>query len=278
MDELNLLDQLAVRRNFDALAPRYAEVEGLDAEVRERLLSRLDLIKLQPNRVLDLGSGIGDCAKALARRYKAAQIVELDIAPMMLHQSLSRDRRLFSKRVRVAASAEQIPLLPGSFGLVYANLTLAWCSVEKVLRETKLVLQPGGLVAMVTLGPDTLREVASAWSAVDDKPHVHSFMDMHDIGDLLSNLGYQDIVLDSERIQLTYPTTERLLSDLRQLGTGNQHYLRRRTLTGQLRLSAFKKTLLEQANSPQISITCELVYLHAWSPERSGVAVPRVTL
>ena len=60
-----LPDKALARRSFEHAAAGYDEVAVLQQEVAQRLLQRLDLMKLQPCRVLDLGCGTaaaGGCA------------------------------------------------------------------------------------------------------------------------------------------------------------------------------------------------------------------------
>ncbi|MGB5298872.1 MAG: malonyl-[acyl-carrier protein] O-methyltransferase BioC, partial [Thiogranum sp.] len=73
-------DKMLARRSFESAAAAYDRAAALQQEVGKRLLQRLDLVKMQPNRILDLGSGTGQCIPDLFSRYKKAQVVALDIA------------------------------------------------------------------------------------------------------------------------------------------------------------------------------------------------------
>ncbi|HEU4653228.1 MAG TPA: hypothetical protein VFS47_04540, partial [Steroidobacteraceae bacterium] len=63
------LDPRRVRRAFDRAARTYDRAAAVQGEIRSRLLERLDLIRLQPKTVLDLGAGTGTGARALKDRY-----------------------------------------------------------------------------------------------------------------------------------------------------------------------------------------------------------------
>src|SRR3569833_1136993 len=78
------LDKRRVRRSRDRAAASYDRVAVLQREVGARLLERLDYIRLQPATVVDVGAGTGQLSKALAQRYRDAQLVALDLAPNML--------------------------------------------------------------------------------------------------------------------------------------------------------------------------------------------------
>src|SRR5260221_289031 len=78
------LDRAALRRAFDGASVGYDASAVLQARVREELLSRLSLVKLAPEVVLDLGCGTGHGAWALKRRFRRATVIALDLAPGML--------------------------------------------------------------------------------------------------------------------------------------------------------------------------------------------------
>ena len=62
-----LLDRRLVKRAFEAAVATYDATAKLQQEVCDRLLHRLDYVKLRPQRVLDLGCGTGQAAAALRR-------------------------------------------------------------------------------------------------------------------------------------------------------------------------------------------------------------------
>jgi hypothetical protein len=71
-------------------------------------------------------------------------------------------------------------------------------------------------------GPDTLKELRWSWAEIDDDPHVHAFVDMHDLGDGLIRAGFSSPVLDVERFVLTYQDLYALMRDLKALGVANR--------------------------------------------------------
>ena len=84
MSALKLPAKPDVRRSFAAAVQTYDEHAFLQREIADRLFERLDYIKLQPTRALDLGSGTGYATRKLRQRYADADIVSLDLAPEML--------------------------------------------------------------------------------------------------------------------------------------------------------------------------------------------------
>ncbi|HKF95748.1 MAG TPA: malonyl-[acyl-carrier protein] O-methyltransferase BioC, partial [Gammaproteobacteria bacterium] len=57
------VDKRRVRRAFEQSAASYDDVAALQQEVARRMLERLDLIRIQPATILDLGSGTGQVTR-----------------------------------------------------------------------------------------------------------------------------------------------------------------------------------------------------------------------
>lgn len=276
------LDRTVVRRHFERAAAGFDAAAVLPREIGDRLLERLDLIRMQPQRALDLGAGTGAIAETLLRRYRGARIYAVDNAAAMLE--LARRRGGWRRRpCVVCADAARLPLASGSLDMVVSNLMLPWClPPDAVFAEIRRVLTPGGVLLFSTLGPDTLAELRGSWAQVDVRPHVNPFMDMHDVGDALLRAGFADPVMDAERLEVSYPDVKALLHELKSLGAGNALAGRAPGLGGRGRLKAMIEAY-ERGAHGRIQATCEVVYGLAWGtagvPARSGEArVPLETL
>ena len=259
-----------VRAAFDRAAADYDALAVLQREVGDRLLERLDLMRLQPGRILDVGAGTGGCTVALAERYPQAQVVALDLAPAMLGRArgrLSGWRRWRRGHGFVCADAAALPLQAASVDLVVSNLTLQWCpDLPATFGEFRRVLRPGGVALFSTFGPDTLHELRAAWAAVDDEVHVNRFEDMHNVGDALIQAGLAEPVMEREDLTLTYPDARDLMRDLKGIGAHNVNAGRRRGLTGRRKLHAMLEAYEGFRRDGVLPATYEVVYGHAWAP------------
>ncbi|HHJ80167.1 MAG TPA: malonyl-[acyl-carrier protein] O-methyltransferase BioC [Candidatus Tenderia electrophaga] len=266
------LDKRLIRESFDRAAASYDEVALLQQEVGQRLLERLDLIKLQPKRIVDIGAGTGELSSALGKRYKGCEIISLDLAPNMLKQARKRQGmmdRLFGKQRFVCGDAEQLPLADNSVEMIFSNFVIQWCSnLDQTFAEFQRILKPGGLLLFTTFGPDTLKELRQAWRAVDDDIHVNSFIDMHDIGDALLRAQLADPVMDTEHLTLTYQNGMDVMRDLKAMGAHNITSGRNHGLTGKQKLkqmlAAYEQFRTADGHLPA---SYEVVYGHAWGNE-----------
>ena len=218
------LDQQQMRRNFSRAAAGYDAAAVLQREVAKRMLERLELMRARPEVIVDIGCGTGYASAVLLKKYRKARLIGLDIAAPMLQ--IARKRVPWLSKIHhlhkihwLCADAVCLPLADASCDMLFSNLMLQWCvEPDRLLAEFRRVLKPGGLLMFSTLGPDTLIELRRSWAAADRYPHVHLFIDMHDIGDALLRAQLADPVMDTEHFTLTYQTVHSLLHDLKQLG------------------------------------------------------------
>ena len=265
-DEFTLSSR-EIARSFGRAAQRYDAAAVLQARVREELLSRLELVRLIPATVVDLGCGTGVGAVALRRRYRKSRIVALDLSLGMLREA-GRRRRFWQRYERICGDAVALPLARESVDLIFSNLMLQWCDdPEVVFRECARVLRPGGLLTFTSFGPDTLRELRAAWTAADRFVHVNRFIDMHDLGDAMVRAGLAEPVMDVERFTLTYEDPRALMRDLKAIGAHNVNAGRSRGLTGRQALSRMIEAYEAMRRDGRLPATYEVVYGQAWRSE-----------
>ncbi|HET7136950.1 MAG TPA: class I SAM-dependent methyltransferase [Gaiellaceae bacterium] len=123
-------------RAFDRLAPSW---EGrVSDEGLRPLLAAVSELPAPPGRVLDLGTGTGRAARALAERWPEADVTGADASARMLEEA----RRLGGRVRYEAADAASLPYPDASFELVTLNNMIPF------FDELARVTAPGGHVAI----------------------------------------------------------------------------------------------------------------------------------
>ena len=277
MSDAFTLDKRQARRSFERAAATYDAAAVLQDEICRRMLARLEYIKVDPSLILDAVSGTGNAIPGLAARYPRAGIVALDLALAMTQKTQARGpwwkQVLGRSRVfPVCGDMERLPLAPGRVGLVWSNLALQWMTEpQRAFAEMHRALVPGGLLLFSSFGPDTLKELRTAFEGVDRHSHVHRFIDMHDVGDMLVAGGFADPVMDMETVTLTYAGVRELMRDLKAIGARNMTQGRRTGLSGKTWLDAVARNYEAFRREGRLPATFEVVYGHAWKP------MPRVS-
>jgi malonyl-CoA O-methyltransferase len=263
---------------------RVAEADFLRREIASRMHERLQLVKVNPLRVLDAGCGTGPDLPTLQKSYPAAQILGVDTSPAMIAAARGQAAKsglsqLIGKLLPaksgidyLCADMADLPLARNNVDLVWSNLALHWHpQPDRVFGEWHRVLKVGGLLMFSCFGPDTLQELRTAFADVDLAPHTLPFVDMHDFGDQLVEAGFAEPVMDMEKITVTYDTAEKLLADARALG-GNPLQTRRKGLLGKQAYQRMLQGLEKQRRADgKLALTFEVIYGHAFRP------APRVT-
>jgi len=230
------LDKQSVKKFFNRAAKSYDNAAILQEEVRNRLLERLRYMRHRPETIIDIGCGTGKAVRGLQKAYPQARVHAADIAAQMLLQARA-NFRLMSKPRLVAADMERLPFAAQAFDLVFSSLALPWCNdLKATLAEFARISRPGAMLLFASFGPATLRELAVSWEALDRRPHVHRFVDMHDVGDAMMAAGFAQPVVDAELIRMEYREFRTLLDDLKNTGTWlSSARFRRRPIRGVLR-------------------------------------------
>lgn len=235
-------------------------------EIATRMQERLNLIKLVPQRVLDAGCGRGTDLQALQTHYPQAQLIGIDAAQIANKKSLLR--KLFSRHKNfIHGDFGQLPLADQSVDFIWSNLALHWHpQPDRVFQEWRRTLSTNGLLMFSCFGPDSLKELRTAFAGIDQTPHTLPFVDMHDFGDMLLHAGFATPVMDMEMITLTYDSVTQLLGEVRALG-GNPLSTRRTGCLGKHAWQTMCQQLEQLRNADgRIPLTLEIIYGHAFKP------------
>ena len=270
-DKASRPEAALVRQAFNESARSYEQSAVLELEVMERLLQRLDLVRLEPELILDAGAGTCRAIPDLKRRYPASRILAIDFAEQMIAAAA------VDAQHSACADLARLPLPNDSVDLIFCNLVLPWVSdVDRVFEEFYRVLKPRGLFSFSSYGPDTLYELRHACLATDSQPRLLDFADMHDVGDALVHSGLVEPVMDAEHFTLTYENVQKLLDDLIHTGAENVIHGTMPKRVSEQNVIALADAYEGFRNQEKLPATYEVVYGQAWGPieKRARPAAP----
>ncbi|MDD9901751.1 MAG: methyltransferase domain-containing protein [Alphaproteobacteria bacterium] len=233
-------------------------------EVAARLGARLDIVKKDFPRVLELGTATGAMAEVLSGRAGTIDVVRADYVD--------------GANVDVVLESETLDFSPQSFDAVISCLDLHWINdLPGVLAQVHRILKPDGLFLAALLGGETLHELRTAFLQAEMNAtgggslRVSPFADVRDIGGLLQRAGLALPVADTEKIVVDYSDPLRLMKDLRGMGAANvaaarlKHMSRRDVVFGAAK--AYQEMFGDDAG--RIPATFEVIYAIGWVPHES---------
>lgn len=267
-------------------------------EIAQRMIERLQYIRVEPHLLIDMGCGPGLRVEALQQRYPQMSYIGIDSCRAFIHQAQQQFtskgvsallRKITVKRMPTFYERDMAntDIKPESADMVWSNLALHWHpSPEQVMSEWARLLKVGGLCMFSCFGPHTFIELREAVQQANISTKMMSFVDMHDLGDIMLEHGFVDPVMDQEIITLTYKTPEKLLADVYQLG-GNPCVGRSNGLKGREWYQSLLAAL-EQGRKKDglLHLTLEVDYGHAWrsastkghTPGETRIAVSSIGL
>jgi malonyl-CoA O-methyltransferase len=222
---------IAAARPFDRVATdaalrhlaRAPEPPWLHREVARRMGERLEIIRVQPERLIDWWGFLGAGADVLERVYPKARRLVVEPNPALLARGRSAAERPWWTIRGWGRSSPEVVLDTGEIQLraqlIWANMMLhAVADPPALFEHWEQLLGADGFVMFSCLGPGTLRELRAFYQRLGWSSPTPAFVDMHDLGDMLVQAGFADPVMDQETLTVRWNDPETLLHELRALG------------------------------------------------------------
>ncbi|HTU90135.1 MAG TPA: ubiquinone/menaquinone biosynthesis methyltransferase [Gemmataceae bacterium] len=134
---------------------------GLDMAWKRELLGLVKARLRRDYQVLDLATGTGDLAFALAARVRRGRVIGVDIAENMIHlaEQARRQRKVTNVEFHVGDMID-LRLPPASIDAITVSYGLRNCpDLRRALSEIYRVLKPGGVLASL----DFVRPQSALW-------------------------------------------------------------------------------------------------------------------
>lgn len=241
----------------------------LSQQAAQRLHSRLDLIKLSPDRILNLGCGWNEDSALLATRFPRSDLISLDLSatlmPPATPASFWSRWRSTPLRKAVLAQCPALPFKANTFTLIWANLLLPWIDPMTLFSTAERLLSPGGVLLFSSMGPDNLRELRQALAHLPQgDQRLMAFPDMHDLGDGLVHARLAEPIMEREDLCVHYPDITLLLQDLRSMGPAP--HPRPAGLIGRQAWRRMTRHYENQRLTQGLPATLEIILGQAWKP------------
>lgn len=237
--------------------------------VGEDFAERLEIVQRTFAHGADLGAHHGVLARRLTELANVGEIVSSEPCDALLARC--PDPKLM-------ADEEVLPFARESLDLVVSALSLQFVNdLPGTFAQVRQALKPDGLFLACLAGGDTLKELRHAWYLAEDEltggasPRVAPTADVRELGSLLQRAGFALPVVDTDVIEVTYPSALALMRELKAMGAGNVLADRRRVPVTRSLLARACQVYEEMfgIGEGRVAATFELITLTAWAPHES---------
>ncbi|EAU84405.1 hypothetical protein CC1G_01401 [Coprinopsis cinerea okayama7 len=271
-----IFDRNAKRMQRDRAATREGgersrTVDYVREEVAVRMMERFMDIKREFNTVVDLGSGPGHFSRLLWPE-KAKKAIMLDSSKATLHRDPDEEFDVEVERIH-GDEENLLQYLPkDSQEAIVSCLSLQWINdLPGILVQINQSLKPDGLFLGAMFGGETLFELRTALQLAEVEreggisPHVSPMTDTRDVSNLLGRAGFTLLTVDTDEVQVAYPSMWELVQDLQDMGESNA-VIGRRTHVGRDTLAAASAIYKELHGNEDGSIpaTFQVIYMIGW--------------
>jgi SAM-dependent methyltransferase len=253
-------DRRLRRLRRDRAARAGSDADYLHRLATDELIERLDGVKRDFRKALDLGCGGGYAARRL--RDRGLEVVSCDPGHEFARSAAG-----------VQCDEDRLPFADGSFDLIMSVGALDTVNdLPGALLLIRRALKPDGLFVGAIAGAGSLPRLKQAMLAADSvqggvSPRIHPQIDLRAAGDLLARGGFALPVADSDRVVVRYPHLLRLVHDLRGMAATNVLAERSRHAITKAGLEAamgeFAMAADEDAKTAE---AFEIIYLLGWGP------------
>lgn len=250
-------DRQLRRLRRDRAAGRFAQADYLHRLAADELIERLDFVKRDFRRALDLGCAGGYLTRRLRERG-------LEVTPCDSGGAFARAAG------GVQADEDRLPFADGAFDLVVSLGALDSVNdLPGALLLARRTLKPDGLFLGAFAGAGSLARLKRAMLAADSveggaAPRVHPQIDVRAAGDLLTRAGFTLPVVDVQPVDVRFSSLLDLVRDLRAMGATNILAERSRRPLGRQGLAAAMADF--DSAGDKTTERFEIVHLLGWSP------------
>ncbi len=272
------MNKLKKIKDFNSAADHYDSDAIMQSMIAEELIDRLHYIKINPKRILDIGSATGRNAILLAKIFPAAEIYELDFSIDMLRVSMNKSsgfRKLFSskKRYFINADMDLLPFHDNSFDLIVSSNTIQWSeNVNALFKNINNLLTIDGLFLFSSFLKNTLIELQHF------KEHAltQNFLTIQEYAEILNNNNFYDPVLIRNEYQNEYDGALSALRDLKKIGVTKSDESHK-SLRGKNYLLKLIDHLDQFKRNDKNILSYEVIMAHAWKIRNKEESVIRFT-
>ncbi len=221
-------DASCIAAAFHKRADAYDQHVLVQKRVTANLAALVDKrLCLEPNKILDVGTGTGALLERMHILYPAASLTGVDVAYNMC---LFAQQKLGAGCHIINGDAESLPFRSGSFDLVVSSSALQWVSnLSDTLHELHRVVRPGGTISLAFFCDGTLTELQGCFrnasrrlsdESSQTSSRLHGFWTVDEVTSIVKDMDLEEAVIALETEIDWYEDLHSLLRSIKSIGAG----------------------------------------------------------
>lgn len=189
------------------------------------VIDRLKMIDMDFPAILEISAKCGYLTKLLKDIYPNSQIIATDMSSILLES--------FEHRDKLYIDEEQLEFPNNSFDLIVYSLGLHSINdVQRFLFNIRNFLKPNGIFIGNFVGGNSLRNLRKSLieteiaSGFKHSSHISPFIHFDHVPTLLSQAGFNEVIVDYENIKLEFDNPLMLMREIKNIGESNSLVLR----------------------------------------------------
>lgn len=228
-----------------------------------QIIEKLKNFKDKLDFVLEIGSQ-GNLGNFIRESLKVKNQLTVDISiPRLIYNN----RDCF----KLILGNNNLPFQRGSFSAIVSCLYIDSSVNSKTLfSQIYNILNKEGFLIISLFGSNTLKSFKENFIMVEERKfkgislRFHPLFELQKIGDLLKEIGFKNVIVETEIISVKYDSIFKLMSDLRGMGLTNSLKNRSKLFTPKSIFLEIESKFFSESNENSFMEQFEIITLTAW--------------
>jgi len=179
---------------------------------------------LKPQRILDIGCTVGHSTGPYVERFPEAELHAIDVSAPLLRYGFARAEALGNAIHFSQQNAECTEFEDESFDLIVSHIVMhetSYRGIQKILRECRRLVKPGGVVAHLEMLPfskkTVLQQYLTDWDSYNNNEPFIGRMNELDMAKMLSDAGFSDDELFVDFVPIDFQKKDKGSTDYAHL-------------------------------------------------------------
>ena len=234
------------------------------------------LIKLSENQILNKINNFSSKFEVLVELGSNSNIGNLyaknsDCFFVSIDNSVDFLKQNSSSRNNIIVDENDLPFKQKSISGVISCLYVdSIIDSEKLFFNVYNILKNDGVLIFSIFGTKTMENIKECFIKIEEKKYsgislrFHPLFELDTIGNKLKQIGFKNVIVETEIIEVKYNSLFKLMRDLRGMGLTNNLFNRSKSFTPKSLFYEVNELLIQENQNKEFLVPFEILTLTAW--------------